>query len=75
MAGEAHARRSRIVTPKPDCPPIVHIVKPGDTPWDIAKRYADGDPRPVVRGILRLNNRTDRPVIHPGEKLKVPKRC
>nr|NQU89242.1 LysM peptidoglycan-binding domain-containing protein [Bacteroidota bacterium] len=46
---------------------MYHIVKRGDTLWDIAKQY-DGV---TVNEIKRLNNITNTRKIKPGQKLKV----
>lgn len=46
---------------------IYHIVKPGDTLWDIAKQY-DGV---TVNQIRRLNNITNSRRIKPGQKIKI----
>jgi LysM repeat protein len=47
-------------------------VAPGDTLWDLAaQRYPNDDVRQRVQEIERLNGLRD-PVIHPGERLRVP---
>ena len=49
------------------------FVKEGDTIWDIAKRYHNGnnDIRQLVYDISAVNDIKDS-VIHPGEKILVP---
>ena len=60
-----------VVAPaKPSRPPQgarVHVVKPGDWIWKIAKMY-DTDPQAIIRA-----NRLTRPgVIYPGQRLVIP---
>ena len=44
----------------------VHIVKPGDSLWDIATKY-----RISVEELAHLNNMTSTDPIHPGQRLRV----
>lgn len=44
----------------------VHIVKPGDTLWDIATKY-----RISVEELAHLNNMTSTDPIYPGQRLRV----
>ena len=44
----------------------VHIVKAGDSLWDIATKY-----RISVEELAHLNNMTSDEPIYPGQKLKV----
>jgi LysM repeat protein len=47
-------------------------VRPGDTLWSIAsQRYPDADPRQMVDEIAQ-DNHMSRPIVYPGERLKVP---
>jgi len=56
-----------IKTGKGDVKYIIHVVKSGDTLWDIAKQY-DGV---TVNQIKQLNNITNSHRLKPGQKLKV----
>jgi membrane-bound lytic murein transglycosylase D len=56
-----------IQTPDGEVNYIIHIVKRGDTLWDIAKQY-DGV---TVNHIKQLNNITNSHKLKPGQKLKV----
>jgi LysM repeat protein len=44
----------------------VHIVKPGDSLWDIATKY-----RISVEELAHLNNMTLNDPIYPGQRLRV----
>jgi hypothetical protein len=44
----------------------VHIVKPGDSLWDIATKY-----RISVEELADLNNMTSTDPIHPGQRIRV----
>ena len=46
---------------------VVHVVRPGDSLWHIARRY---DVK--VNDITRHNGLKDGAVIRPGRKLEVP---
>ncbi|PLW96249.1 MAG: lytic transglycosylase, partial [Marinilabiliales bacterium] len=46
---------------------LYHVVRKGDTLWDIAKEY-DGV---TVDQIKRLNNITNTKTIKPGQKIKI----
>jgi len=50
-----------------------YIVEPGDTLWGIARGLvgSEGDPRPVVDLLVRLNQVRDG-LIFPGERLLLP---
>ena len=50
-----------------------HVVKAGETLWDIAKHYSprNADPRPVVYNI-KIINKLDSAIIYPGQILSVP---
>lgn len=55
--------------------PEPHIVKPGETIWDIARAYRlPGDIRMTVDIIRELNSLwgPDGPRLRPGQRLKVP---
>ena len=59
-----------VVPEKPSRPPggaRVHVVKPGDWIWKIAKMY-DADPQ----AIIRANRLTHPGVIYPGQRLVIP---
>lgn len=48
------------------------VVQPGETLWDLAVRAnPTADPRRVVDQIERLND-LDGPVLHPGQRLRLP---
>ena len=49
---------------------IYHIVRKGDTLWDIAKKY-EGT---TVEQIKQLNNITNTKKLQPGQKLRVSKK-
>jgi len=53
----------------------VHVVRPGETLWGIARSVVggDGDPRPVVDAIVRLNG-LGRGHLQPGAELVLPDR-
>jgi membrane-bound lytic murein transglycosylase D len=66
----------KLIVYKPDDKPsssvkegnyLYHIVRKGDTLWDIAKEY-DGV---TVDQIKKLNNMTNSTRIQPGQKLKI----
>jgi hypothetical protein len=49
------------------------VVQAGDTLWGIARGLvgSEGDPRPVVDSLVRLNQVSDG-LIFPGERLRLP---
>lgn len=47
---------------------IIHLVQPGDTLWNIAKRY-DGI---TVELLKEVNNFTPQSTLKVGSKLKIP---
>ena len=47
---------------------IIYFVKPGDTLWNIAKRFGS-----TVSDIVRVNNIEDENKIYPGQQLFIPK--
>lgn len=49
------------------------VVRPGDTLWEIAKKYSDGkkDIREVVYIISKVNE-IDNSIIYSGQILKIP---
>lgn len=51
----------------------VYVVQAGDTLWGIARDLvgSEGDPRPVVDSLVRLNQVRDG-LIFPGERLLLP---
>jgi LysM repeat protein len=52
----------------------VHVVRPGETLWEIARRVEPGrDPRPVVFDICQLND-GDCAGLEAGQRLAVPVR-
>jgi LysM domain len=56
---------------RPGTAPTV-VVRPGDTLWSIARRYAPGrDPFETIDAIRRLNGIQDY-TVHPGERLALP---
>lgn len=63
---ESNDNQARKGSTEKTCPTVV--VRPGDTPWEIARR-ADpkGDPRPVVDRIIRQED----PVLH-ASSFKLP---
>lgn len=56
-----------------DAPPVVeHVVAEGETLWEIADQYSEGqDLRRVVAAIMKYNG-LESPVIWPGQVLKIP---
>jgi Tfp pilus assembly protein FimV len=49
-----------------------YVVRPGDTLWSIATRFAPArDPRPVVDAI-RSTNGVDPAALVPGQRLSIP---
>jgi len=52
-----------------------YVVKPGDTIWSIADRFADsnymGDTKEGAKDILELNGITDPRSLQPGQKLEI----
>ena len=61
VGGTAHADSSR-----------TYVVRPGDTLWSIATRFAPTtDPRVVVDGITSANG-LDPAVLVPGQQLTIP---
>jgi LysM repeat protein len=52
-----------------------YVVKPGDTIWSIAKRFADsnydGDTKEGAKDILELNGIKDPKSLKPGQKLEI----
>jgi Tfp pilus assembly protein FimV len=55
-------------------PGRVHVVRPGDTVWDIAQSEAGGsDPRPLVDAIVEANGLGGSSIV-PGQPLVVPDR-
>lgn len=54
---------------------VVHVVEPGETLWDISRRYhPDCEPRAVVDYIRDINGLEgpSGPLIHPGQCLRIP---
>ena len=56
--------------PPPPAPPVTHTVVPGDTLWDLAKRFY-GDPFRYHQ-IAAANNIADPDLIFPGQVLVIP---
>lgn len=57
----------------PEQPQVV-IVQPDDTLWSVAARYLPSrDPYGMIDEIRRLNDLPDL-TIHPGQRLRVPRR-
>lgn len=55
-------------------PDRVHVVRPGDTVWDIARSEVGGsDPRPMVDAIIEANGLGGASIV-PGQPLVVPDR-
>lgn len=50
-----------------ECGIVIYFVQPGDTLWQIAKRYSVS-----VGDIVKFNNLQDRNVINEGERLIIP---
>ena len=48
----------------------VYRVKSGDSIWEIARKF----PKITEEDILRVNNLSRSDKIHPGQKLKIPKK-
>ena len=53
-------------------PERTYVVQPGDTLWTIAAASSPGDPRKAVWGI-RERNGLDGGLIHPGQRLVLPR--
>lgn len=47
------------------------VVGEGDTLWSIAQAHYQGDPRPRVDQIMRINHLAS-PTLVPGETLRIP---
>lgn len=48
----------------------VYVVRPGDTLWSLAKKLEPGrDPRALMDQLIA---ETGSPVIHPGQRIRVP---
>ena len=47
---------------------IIYFVKPGDTLWNIAKKF-----KTTVQDIIKVNEIQDESKIYPGEQLFIPK--
>lgn len=61
---------------KPACSPVEYVVQQGDTVWNIAQRHnPNGDPRPLVRDIIKDNGLGRDAVIVSGKKLNVAAPC
>jgi LysM repeat protein len=57
----------------PAGPAATVVVRPGDTLWSIAARYAPGrDPFGAIDEIRRLNGISDY-TVHPGQRLTLPR--
>jgi hypothetical protein len=53
-------------------PAATAVVRPGDTLWSIARRYAPArDPFETIDEIRRLNGISDY-TVHPGQRLTLP---
>jgi nucleoid-associated protein YgaU len=50
---------------------VRHVVKPGDTLWQIASEHCNGDPRDAVWRIQQRNGLTS-PALVPGMTLYLP---
>ena len=58
---------------RPSHPAWSHVVRPGETLWDLARRAAPArDPRQVVDLLIEAN-RLPGPTIHPGQRLVMPR--
>ncbi|MBW3590600.1 MAG: LysM peptidoglycan-binding domain-containing protein [Actinobacteria bacterium] len=57
----------------PDPQDVTHVVRQGDTLWDVARLHASEriDPRAVVDQIRRLNGLSTAQLF-PGQELKLP---
>jgi LysM domain len=57
--------------PDRPAPRVTYVVEPGDTLWSIARRVAPGrDPRPVVDGLIEVND--VRGGLQAGQELSIP---
>ena len=57
--------------PDRPAPQVTYVVQPGDTLWSIARRVAPGqDPRPVVDGLIQVND--VRGGLKAGQELTIP---
>jgi nucleoid-associated protein YgaU len=58
--------------PHPLPAPVVHVVRPGETLWGLAERYAPReDPRQYIYELGRINS-LGNGAIFPGERLTLP---
>lgn len=48
-----------------------HRVAPGESLWELAHRYGQGDPRRFVHEVANLNDLSDS-LIFPGQRLVLP---
>jgi nucleoid-associated protein YgaU len=56
----------------PATPPLVHVVRPGETLWSIARAYdPTRDPREVVHAI-QTANALDPGALVPGQRIVLP---
>ena len=49
---------------------VYHIIRPGDTLWDIAKEYGTVD----IKQLMRLNSDINYNNLKPGDKIRISKR-
>jgi LysM domain len=57
--------------PERPAPRVTYVVEQGDTLWSIARRVAPGrDPRPVVDGLIEVND--VRGGLQAGQELSIP---
>jgi nucleoid-associated protein YgaU len=58
----------------PSRPVERHVIRPGETLWEIARSEVgdEGDPRPLIERIRKVNGLTPADVLLPGISLVVP---
>jgi len=70
-AAPAPERARKVTPPEPET--VTITAQSGDSPWSIAEKLTDGDPRPVVDEIVKAADKDGQPGLQAGETITINK--